>query len=72
MILKTCAKQLAPGLSVSFQSSVNTGELPSNLVNANICQVFKNENVHLAENYRPVSLITSVYCKLLEHIIIEP
>ena len=33
-----------------------------------LCTVFKKDDVHLAENYRPVSL-TSVCCKLLEHII---
>ena len=59
MILKTCAKQLAPGLSAIFQSSVNSGELPPDWVNANISLVFKKGDVHLAENYRPVSL-TSV------------
>ena len=68
MILKNCAKQLAPGLSAIFQSSVNSGELPPDWVNANISPVFKKGDVHLAENYRPVSL-TSVCCKLLEHII---
>ena len=30
--------------------------------------MFKKRDVHLAENYRPVSL-TSVSCKLLEHVI---
>ena len=68
MILKNCAKQLAPGLSAIFQSSVNSGELPPDWVNAKISPVFKKGDVHLAENYRPVSL-TSVCCKLLEHII---
>ena len=68
MILKNCAKQLAPGLSAIFQSSVNSGELPPDWVNANISPVFKKGDVHLAENYRPVSF-TSLCCKLLEHII---
>ena len=68
MILKNCAKQLAPELSAILQSSVNSGELPPDCVNANISTVFKKGDVHLAENYGPVSL-TSVCCKLLEHII---
>ena len=37
-------------------------------MNANVSPVFKKGDVHLAENYRPVSL-TSVSCKLLEHVI---
>ena len=36
MIQNTCVKQLAPGLSAIFQSSVNSGELPPDWVNANI------------------------------------
>ena len=68
VILRECAKQLAPGLSEIFQNSVDSGNLPSDWTNANISPVFKKGDVHLAENYRPVSL-TSVTCKLLEHII---
>ena len=67
-ILKNCASQLAPGLSAIFQKSVDSGKLPEDLVNANVSPVFKKGDVHLAENYRPVSL-TSVSCKLLEHVI---
>ena len=68
VILKECASQLAPGLSEIFQNSIDTGKLPTDWTNANISPVFKKGDVHLAENYRPVSL-TSVTCKLLEHII---
>ena len=68
VILKNCASQLAPGLSAIFQKSIDCGDLPEDWVNANISPVFKKGDVHLAENYRPVSL-TSVSCKLLEHII---
>lgn len=51
-----------------YQVSVDSGSLPSGWVNANITPVFKKGDVHQAENYRPVSL-TSVSCKLLEHVI---
>ena len=66
-IQKLC-KQLASGLSAIFQNSVDSRELPPGRVIANIFPVFKTEAVHLAENYRPVSL-TSVCCKLSKHII---
>ena len=68
LVLKTCAVQLAPGLATIFQRSVDAGTLPSDWRSANIAPVFKKGDVHLAENYRPVSL-TCVTCKLLEHII---
>ena len=51
--------------------SIDKGELPSDWIYANLSPVLKKKekgDVHVAENYRPVSL-TSVYCKLLEHII---
>ena len=68
IMLKTCASQIAPALTNSFQLSVNSGKLPSDWLNANISLVYKKGDVHLPENYRPVSL-TCVFCKILEHII---
>ena len=67
-ILKNCAAELAPIISDIFQQSLDTGSLPSDWRNANISPVFKKGNKHIASNYRPVSL-TSVCCKILEHII---
>ena len=69
-ILKECASQIAPSLTVIFQKSIDTGTLPEDWLNANISCVYKKGDKHAAENYRPVSL-TSVPCKLLEHIIMQ-
>ena len=69
-MLKACAKQLAPGLSTIFQASIDKGELPAVWVNDNVSPGFNEGYVHLAENYRPVSLI-SVCSKLLEHIVFK-
>lgn len=68
MMLKTCAKELAPAITSIFQQSIDTGELPTDWQNANVSPIFKKGNKHLPSNYRPVSL-TSVCCKTLEHII---
>ena len=68
IILKNCAKQLSRGISAIFQTSIDSGTLPEDWVNANVAPIYKKGDVHQAENYRPVSL-TSVSCKLLEHII---
>ena len=67
-VLNMCATELAEGLTKIFQKSIDTGILPEDWRNANVAPVFKKGDKHLAENYRPVSL-TSVTCKLLEHII---
>ena len=68
IVLKNCATQLAPGITVLFQKSLDTGELPKDWTDANITPVFKKGDRHAAENYRPVSL-TSVLSKTLEHIV---
>ena len=67
-VLKTCADAIAPSLTAIFSTSLETGELPSDWLAANVAAVFKKGDRHRAENYRPVSL-TSVACKLLEHIV---
>ena len=67
-MLKTCASQLAPALTNIFQRPIDCGKLPSDWLNANVSLVYKKGDVHLQENYRPVSL-TCVSCKILEHII---
>ena len=67
-VLKECAESIAPILTKIFQRSVDTGVVPETWRNANISCAFKKGDRHLAENYRPISL-TSVCCKLLEHII---
>jgi hypothetical protein len=67
-ILKHCADTLAPPLTTIFNYSLETGSLPSDWLTANIASVFKKGDRNKAENYRPVSL-TSVSCKLLEHVI---
>ena len=68
LVLKECASNLAPAIATMFQLSLDTGDLPSDWLNANIAPVHKKGDKHTAENYRPISL-TSVTCKLLEHII---
>ena len=55
-------------MATIFQASFDTGKLPKDWLNANLAPVYKKEDVHLPENYRPVSL-TCVSCKLLQHII---
>ena len=67
-VLKSCANNIAPALSLIHQRSLDTGSLPSHWLTANISAAFKKGDRHLAENYRPISL-TSVPSKILEHVI---
>ena len=67
-VLQSCANNIAPALSLIYQRSLDTGTLPSDWLTANISAAFKKGDWHLAENYRPISL-TSVPCKILEHVI---
>ena len=67
-VLKELAPELAPILVDIFNQSLHTGTVPNDWSKAMISPVFKKGNVHLPANYRPVSL-TTVACKLLEHIV---
>ena len=67
-LLKLAAEELAPALSLIFQKSLDSGEVPNSWLQANITPLFKKGDRTIASNYRPVSL-TSICSKLLEHII---
>ena len=67
-ILINCADAIAPIMTLVFQRSIDSGNLPKDWLTANISSAYKKGDRHSAENYRPISL-TSVSCKLLEHII---
>ena len=67
-ILQLAANKLAPALSLIFQKSLITGELPLSWLRANITPIFKKGDQSLASNYRPISL-TLICCKILEHIV---
>ena len=67
-ILKELVEEISPILTIIFQSSLDTGILPSDWKNANVTPVFKKGEHYDPANYRPVSL-TSVCCKVLEHIL---
>ena len=67
-LLKETAPVISPFLSFIFQQSVDTGTIPNDWRHANITAIHKKGPKTEAVNYRPISL-TSVPCKLLEHII---
>ena len=67
-LLKLAAEELAPALSLIFQRSLDSGEVPKSWPQSNITPLFKKGDRTIASNYRPVSL-TSICSKLLENII---
>ena len=67
-ILRELSVEIAPVLTYIFQQSLDTGTVPLDWTKAQVTPIFKKGNRHLPENYRAVSL-TSVPCKILEHII---
>ena len=69
-ILKELSNTISTPLSVIFQTSIDTGELPEDWKCANITALSKKGNKKVAGNYRPVSLI-SIICKLMETLVRE-
>ena len=67
-ILRELNKELAPIIRYIFNQSLETGDIPTDWLTANISAIFKKGPKDNPANYRPVSL-TSVTCKLMEHIL---
>ena len=67
-ILKLASKELAQVLSLIYQQSYDTGQVPSDWQKENITAVFRKGDKTNPANYRPVSLTCIVY-KSMEHTI---
>jgi len=67
-LLKICAEELTDVYRLLYQASLDQGMIPEDWRAANILPLFKKGDKSQALNYRPISL-TSISCKLLEHII---
>ena len=67
-VLRELADDIAPILTLIYQSSIDTGVVPSDWRDANVSPIYKKGSHYDPANYRPVSL-TSVPCKILEHVI---
>ena len=64
-LLKVCCEQIGPSLCALFNHSLNCGRVPTEWKSTNITPVHKKESKELAENYRPISLL-SIVSKTLE------
>ena len=70
VVLKECARQLAPSLTALFQLSMSSGQLPKQWKLANIVPVHKKESKAEVQNYRPISLL-SVASKVMERCVFD-
>jgi len=69
-LLRDYAVDLAPILTLIFQASAKEEKVPYDWTQANVSAIFKKGSRQDPANYRPVSL-TSISCKLMEHIIVS-
>ena len=69
-ILKELHVELAPAITLLFQRSMDTGQLPADWKHAFVCPIYKKGPRYNPANYRPVSL-TCILCKLMEHIVVS-
>ena len=67
-VLKELSQELSHAITALLTRTLDTGNVPKDWTDAAISPVFKKGNVHLAGNYRPVSLTCTLF-KVLEHII---
>ena len=66
-VLKELREVIVPILVVIFQRPFETGRVPNDWNDANVCTLFKKGDKSIASNYRPISL-TCILCKDLKRI----
>ena len=69
-VQRELAEMIAEPLSIIFERSWRTGEVPEDWRIANVTLVFKKSRKEYLGNYRPVSL-TSVPGKVLEQLVLD-
>ena len=68
IVLKNLSNEIALFLSVLFQKSLDSGQVPHDWTKACVTPIFKKGDRSDPINYRPISL-TCILCKVMEHIV---
>ena len=68
IMLKDIATSVSPILTCIINQSLCTGIFPESLKIAKIIPIFKKENPHITDNYRPVSLLP-IISKIFEKVV---
>ena len=68
IMLKEIANYISPILTCIINQSLCTGIFPESLKIAKIIPIFKKENPHITDNYRPVSLLP-ILSKIFEKVV---
>ena len=67
-LLKQLEPILCAPITLIVNQSLNTGIFPDNLKQAKIIPIFKKEDNHIIENYRPISILPSI-SKIIERVV---
>ena len=59
-VLKLIKEEIAPILKIIINQSIETGIFPEKLKDAKVLPIYKKGDNYLFENYRPISLLSSV------------
>ena len=70
IMLKHIAKIISPSLCFIINQSLITGIVPDSMKTAKISPIFKKDDPHLTDNYRPISLLP-IISKVLEKVVFK-
>ena len=68
VVLKALYHEIAPVVALIFQTSFDSGIVPTDQKKAQVCPLFTISNKTDPANHRPISL-TCILCKTMEHIV---
>ena len=68
IVLKNLSNEIALFLSVLFQKSLDSGQVPNDWTKACVTPIFEKRDRSDPINYRPISL-TCILCKVMAHIV---